>query len=105
MSLQTLSNNKPPHDLFEHIRLLIDKARISVSVTVNTELIMLYWKIGYTIKDNVLQNKRAGYGEEIMTKLANKLAESMVRDGLNNNYFIVYAVRRLLRKSNYLRNA
>ncbi len=65
MSLQTLSNNKPPHDLFEHIRLLIHKARISVSVTVNTELIMLYWKIGYTIKDNVLQNKRAGYGEEI----------------------------------------
>jgi hypothetical protein len=35
---------------------------------------MLYWKIGERIRTDVLQAKRAGYGEEILQTLSAKLA-------------------------------
>src|SRR5688572_10030562 len=79
MGLQKLNAGNLLSDLFEHIRLLIDKARINVSITVNTELVMLYWNIGHSINENVLQNKRAGYGEEIMTSLSQQLLQKYGR--------------------------
>jgi hypothetical protein len=48
--------NKPEknNSLLELIILLIDSARRRVAQTVNSELTLLYWRIGKEINDNIL---------------------------------------------------
>ena len=45
--------------LFKTISEYIEKARKNVVKTVNSELVMLYWNIGSTIRKVILKNKRA----------------------------------------------
>ena len=59
--------------LFQEIKSLISDARNRVAVTVNAELSLLYWQIGIRINAELLKNKKAGYGEEIIASLARKL--------------------------------
>lgn len=44
-----------------------------VSATVNSALTQLYWHIGQRIRNQVLNNQRAGYGEHIVPTLASQL--------------------------------
>ena len=62
--------------LLGDIRALIDAARQRAAVAVNSELSMLYWRIGQRIHTQVLSGQRAGYGEEVVSTLA----EQLVRD-------------------------
>ncbi len=57
----------------QDIRRLIEEARRSVALTVNTGMTMLYWQIGKRINDEILKGKRAGYGEEIVSTLSRYL--------------------------------
>jgi len=61
--------------LFEDIKRLIDEARKQVAQTVNTGLTATYWNIGKRINDDVLKNKRAEYGEQILPTLSAKLVK------------------------------
>lgn len=63
------------HLLFTDVSGLIDEARQYVAQTVNTTLSLLYWKIGRRINTEVLKNKRAEYGKQIIRSLANQLIE------------------------------
>ncbi len=63
-----------PH-LFEDIKRLIDEARKQVAQTVNAGLTATYWNIGKRINDDVLKNKRAEYGEQILPTLSAKLVK------------------------------
>lgn len=64
------------HDLlFTDVSGLIEKARQYVAQTVNTTLSLLYWKIGKRINSEVLKNKRAEYGKQIIGSLAKQLIE------------------------------
>jgi hypothetical protein len=53
--------------------LLIETARHNVAVTVNASLTILYWQIGNRIRQDILKEKRARYGEEILPTLSAKL--------------------------------
>ncbi len=55
------------------IRQLIESARSRVAVAVNSELTMLYWKVGDRIRREILKEKRAKYGQEILLTLSAKL--------------------------------
>ena len=69
--------------LLTELRDLIDAARQHVAQTVNATLTMLYWRVGQRIRREVLNNQRAGYGEEILPTLSAQL----VRDyGKGFNY-------------------
>ena len=59
--------------LLGDIRALIDIARQRTAVAVNSELAMLYWRIGQRIHSQVLTGRRAEYGEEIVSTLAAQL--------------------------------
>ena len=59
--------------LFAEIKSLIDEARSAVAQTVNAGLTMLYWNIGKRINDEILQNKRADYGKQIVATLSRQL--------------------------------
>ncbi len=61
-----------PH-LSSEIRQLIEASRLQLASTVNSALTLLYWQIGQRIRNEVLQGERAGYGEQIVSTLANQL--------------------------------
>ncbi len=62
-------------DLIGDIRRLIETARHNVAVTVNTGLTLLYWQIGSRIRQDILKEKRADYGEEIISTLSIQLVK------------------------------
>lgn len=60
-------------ELFGHIANLIHDSRQRVAIAVNAELTMLYWNIGKHIKTHILQDQKAGYGEQIIATLSHQL--------------------------------
>ena len=68
-------NLQVPDSLLTDVSQLIDTARQRVAVAVNAELSMLYWRVGKRINDEVLQDKRAQYGKEVVLSLSRKLTE------------------------------
>jgi hypothetical protein len=62
-------------DLFQDLRSLILETRQDVARTVNSSLVILYWKVGQRIRQDILKEKRATYGEEILSTLSKKLVE------------------------------
>ena len=61
------------------VRALILRARESVAQTVNASLTTLYWHIGCRIRQDVLREKRAEYGEEVLRTLSAELAAEFGR--------------------------
>jgi len=61
-------------DLIGDIRRLIEIARHNMAVTVNAGLAILYWQIGNRIRQDILKEKRAEYGREIVVTLSRQLA-------------------------------
>ena len=59
--------------LFDEIRNLIEQTRSRVASTVNSALVLMNWHIGKRINDEILQNKRAEYGKEIVASLSHQL--------------------------------
>ena len=60
-------------NLLGEIRALIESGRQQVAVTVNAAMTMLYWQIGKRIKEEVLYDQRAEYGQQIVVSLAQQL--------------------------------
>jgi predicted nuclease of restriction endonuclease-like (RecB) superfamily len=61
------------------VRDLILSARQQVAQVVNAGLTMLHWNIGKRIQQDILQNKRAEYGAEIIGELGKKLESEFGR--------------------------
>ena len=59
--------------LYQDIRSLIDSARSQVAQTVNVGLVGLYWSVGRRIRQDLLKEKRAEYGEKIVQTLSAQL--------------------------------
>lgn len=90
--------------LFDKISVLIEQARKRVAATINEEMIILYWNIGKTIKEEIIKSDRAEYGKQIMNSVSSQLTQRygkgfssqnlwfMVK--LYDNYPILYALRR-----------
>lgn len=57
----------------DDIRSLIESSRSRVASAVNIELTVLYWQIGTRIRQEILREKRAEYGAEILVTLSGKL--------------------------------
>ena len=55
------------------IRQMIEVARQQVAQAVNAGLTTLYWQIGTRIRQDILKNKRAEYGAEIVATLGRQL--------------------------------
>jgi hypothetical protein len=46
---------------------------IVVARQVNSALVLLYWRVGRRIRQDILKEKRAGYGEQILPTLSAEL--------------------------------
>jgi predicted nuclease of restriction endonuclease-like (RecB) superfamily len=65
--------------LLDELSLLIEQSQQKVVVQVNSGITMLFWHIGTRINQNILQNKRADYGKQIVVTLSRQLAEKYGR--------------------------
>jgi hypothetical protein len=64
---------KPSDTLFQDLRALIVEARQDVARQVNSVLVLLYWRAGKRIRQDILKEKRAEYGEQIIATLSQQL--------------------------------
>ncbi len=71
--------------LLADVRVLIDAARQRVAQAVNAGLVTLYWNVGKRIRQEVLQDERAAYGEQIVSTLSKELTAEYGR-GFNRTY-------------------
>ena len=65
---------KPMRRLLGDTRTLIESARERAAQAVNAGLVLLYWAIGDRIRREILGEKRAEYGEQIVSTLSRQLA-------------------------------
>ena len=61
--------------LYNDVCQIIDGTRTRVAVYVNSEICMTNWHIGKRIKEDVLYNQRAAYGQQVLKHLSERLTE------------------------------
>jgi predicted nuclease of restriction endonuclease-like (RecB) superfamily len=65
--------------LFDKVSALIEQTRIEVFSHANASKTFLFWHIGKTINDTILEEKRADYGKQIVSSLATQLQKDYGR--------------------------
>ncbi len=68
-----MSNIGKIDSLFSEIKQIIEESRNHIAKTVNTTITATYWKVGKIIKTDILKNKRAEYGKQIIENLSKQL--------------------------------
>lgn len=59
--------------LFGDIRKFINDSRELVASTANSAITIMYWNVGQRIQQELLNNERAKYGQQIVSQLSNRL--------------------------------
>lgn len=67
------SDNIDPERLLSDVRSLIERSRHSLAQAVNSELVLLYWRIGRRIREEILAEDRADYGKKIVEAVSDSL--------------------------------
>jgi len=73
--------------LLGDIRQLITATHEHVVRQVNARMVQLYWHIGTRIKDEILKNEKAEYGQQIIESLAARLVSEYGRGFSKSNLF------------------
>ena len=73
--------------LLGNLRRLITQARQDVARQVNTALVLLYWRVGKRIRQDILKEKRAEYGHRIVSSLGTQLEAEFGRGFSRRNLF------------------
>jgi len=75
--LKVENKNKAVSDkhLLDELSSLIEQSRIQIVSQANSALNLLFWQIGRKIETNILNNKRADYGKQIVVTLSRQLEE------------------------------
>ena len=69
----SLPSDQTVGELLADVRTLIDSARGHVAQVVNAGLVRLYWSVGQRIRQDILSEKRAEYGQQIIATLSRQL--------------------------------
>ena len=77
--------------LVQELRSLIEATRGRVAQTVNSEQVALYWKVGNRLREEVLGDERAAYGEQVVAEVAKALTAELGRGFSKRN--LHYMVR------------
>jgi predicted nuclease of restriction endonuclease-like (RecB) superfamily len=71
--------------LFGDVASMIDGARRRAASAVNSELVMLYWSVGKRVREEVLGEERAAYGQQVVSRLAERLTRRYGRGWSRRN--------------------
>ena len=70
--------------LYEDVSNLIETAKSSVAIRVNKEFVILNWRIGNRIRNELLNNQKPEYGKQVIEKLSKRLIQKYGRGYKNN---------------------
>lgn len=73
--------------LLGDLRELIEAARERTATAVNAELVMLYWRVGRRVREDILGQERAEYGKEIVSTLSTQLVAEFGKGFSRSNLF------------------
>lgn len=65
--------NQNHQQLMTDLKELVAQTRSQVAVQVNSAMVVLYWKVGQRINEDILGNKRAEYGKEVISQISYQL--------------------------------
>ncbi len=65
--------------LFKEVKDIIEQGKNQIAVSINTTLTSTYWHIGRLINQNILKQKRAEYGEQVVKNLSKELTKEYGR--------------------------
>jgi len=68
------------NSLFLEVKTLIENTKHIISVQTNSELTILFWKIGCKINNHILNNRRAEYGKQILVTVSQQLVLNFGRN-------------------------
>ena len=77
----------PGARLLVDLRGMINEARVRAARSVDATLVTLYWRVGQRIREDILKQKRAAYGEEIVATLSQQLRIEFGRGFGRRNLF------------------
>ncbi len=80
MELNTNSLSISEVDLFNELSQLIEQSKQQVAVQANSAVTILFWQVGNRINQDILQNKRAEYGKQIVSTLSTQLENKYGRN-------------------------
>ena len=83
MSMLEINNGNT--DLISDISLLIDQSQHFIAKQANSSLTQLFWQIGKRINDEILLNKRADYGKQIVMTVSRQLETKYGRSFSDRN--------------------
>jgi len=61
-------------ELIEQIKKYIEETKSNIMQAVNSQMVLMYWNIGKAIKSNIIKNKRADYGAQLIENLSKQLS-------------------------------
>ena len=61
------------NSLFTDVKQIIEQGRGQVAQAVNVGVTATYWNVGKRVREDILENKRAEYGKQILQSLSAKL--------------------------------
>lgn len=73
------------NNLFAQVASLIEQSQKHIAIQANSALTLLFWQIGKTINEDVLANKRADYGKQVVGTLAGQLEMQYGRNFAEKN--------------------
>jgi predicted nuclease of restriction endonuclease-like (RecB) superfamily len=66
--------NQNHQQLMTDLKELVTKTKSQVAVQINSAMVVLYWEIGQRINEDILGNKRAEYGKEVIIQISQQLS-------------------------------
>jgi len=58
--------------LYTNIKTIIDTSKEQATIQLNNTMVLSYWDIGRELKEEILKEKRATYGKEVVKKISEK---------------------------------
>lgn len=87
MSNEIINNSQELASLYHNISTLIETTKEKVYHSVNSELVLLYWNIGKTVKEDIIKTERADYGKQIINNLSIELSNNYGKGYSRSNLF------------------
>ena len=79
------SATQSDESLLYELSQLIEQSRQQLVSQANSMLTMLFWHVGKRINENILQNKRADYGKQIVSTVSTQLENKYGRNFTEKN--------------------
>ena len=71
--LESLTDPIDSEKLLHDVRSLVERSRLRLAQSVNSELVLLYWQIGRRIREVIITEDRADYGKRVVEALSDSL--------------------------------